>query len=64
MNHKTFHLSHGLTLMVTPKKMYLCFNPYPKENDRAARDLWEAHTEDRLRQNVSLRLITKGTINE
>ena len=58
MKTKTFHLSRGLTVQVTPKHKLLCFNP--NDNDRAAREMWLAHTEERLRQNVSLRLVTKG----
>ena len=61
MNHKTFHLSHGLALMVTEEAKLLCFNP--NDNDRAAREMWLAHTEERLRENVRLGLITK-TKNE
>jgi len=57
---KTFHLSHGLALMVTPKHKLLCFAPGAKEHGREAYEMWLAHTEERLRQNVRLGLITKG----
>jgi len=56
MKPKTFHLSHGLTLQVTPKAKLLCFNP--NDNDRAAREMWRVHTDDRLREIISLRLVT------
>ena len=56
MNHKTFQLSHGLSLMVTPKNKLLCFNP--NDNDRAAREMWRVNTDDRLREIISLRLVT------
>ena len=58
MSPKTFRLSHGLTLMVTPNKKLLCFNP--NDNDRAAREMWRVNTDDRLREIISFRLITKG----
>ena len=58
MNPKTFPLSHGLTLQVTPKHKLLCFNP--NDNDRAAREMWRVHTDDRLREILSLRLVTSG----
>ena len=55
MKSKTFHLSHGLALMVTPKAKLLCFNP--NDSYRAAREMWLAHTEERLRQRISERLV-------
>jgi len=58
MKNKTIHLSRGLSLMVTPKHKLLCFNP--NDNDRAAREMWRVHTDDRLRQRISERLVTKG----
>ena len=56
LENKTFHLSHGLTLQVTQKVKLLCFNP--NDNDRAAREMWRVHTDDRLREILSLRLVT------
>ena len=61
MNHKTFHLSHGLALMVTEEAKLLCWDP--NDCDRAAREMWKAHTEEGLRENIWLGLITK-TKNE
>ena len=61
MKSKTFHLSHGLALVVTPEAKLLCFNP--NDNDRAAREMWAAHTEERLRHNVRLGLITPDVDN-
>ena len=58
MEHKIIYLSHGLSLMVTPKHKLLCFNP--NDNDRAAREMWRVNTDDRLREIISLRLVTKG----
>jgi len=55
MKPKTLHLSHGLTLHVTYKNKLLCFNP--NDNDRAAREMWRVHTDDRLRENLRLRLV-------
>lgn len=58
MRPKTIHLSRGLALMVTEKAKYLCWQP--SNCDRAAHEMWLAHTEGRLRQKISERLATKG----
>ena len=58
---KTFHLSHGLALMVTEEAKLLCWDP--NDCDRAAREMWAEHTEERLRENVRLGLITPDVDN-
>ncbi len=55
---QTIHLSRGLSIFVNDKVKLLCFNP--NDNDRAAREMWHVHTEERLRQRISERLVTKG----
>ena len=46
----------GLFLMINDQDNFLCWNP--NDSDRAAREMWRVHTDDRLREIISLRLVT------
>ena len=54
---KIFHLTHGLSFVVTKRAKFLCFQP--NDCDRAAYGMWAEHTEGRLREKISERLCTK-----
>ena len=56
---KIFHLSRGLSIQVKDNNKYLCWSPGVKEHDRAAFEMWRVHSDDRLRQRISERLVTK-----